>query len=131
MPPSKREDDPDYDARLVQVLEKLKNKDNDFKYEEVLANKKSRKAAHSLKNEPRPTKDEHLNNFIVENNLRNKNVEAIVIFDDVIYSGASFKAAKEVLKKHYGPILICGLFIARHIGQEEGEPDSRLNLAKH
>lgn len=115
MPPSKIKEDPDYDDRLVRVLHKLNQKDSNFNFIEILDIRKNRLPAHLSKQQPRPTKQDHLVNITVNRNLRHNSPIAIILFDDVIRSGASFKAAKEILQKHFLNVPIFGLFVARHV----------------
>ncbi|MDI1352270.1 MAG: hypothetical protein PSV35_05800, partial [bacterium] len=63
----------------------------------------------------RPTVQDHLDNLKLDNTLINPKPKAIVIFDDVITTGASFKAAKEILNTSFPKIPSIGIFIARNI----------------
>jgi predicted amidophosphoribosyltransferase len=112
MPSSKTHSDPEYDNRLLQVLLKIKNKENDLDIRELLKIKSSRPAAHEP-NSKRLSIEEHLNNMIFDDSKKNPTPKSIVIFDDVITTGASFKAAQNILRQNYSSIPIGGVFIAR------------------
>jgi predicted amidophosphoribosyltransferase len=51
----------------------------------------------------------------LDESLKNPPPQAIAIFDDVITTGASFKAAQEILQKEFPKIPIIGIFIARNV----------------
>lgn len=111
IPPSKSKDDPMYDDRLIKVLEGLKKHFPNFDYREVFINKKSRDPAHEA--EKRPESLDHMNNWGVNRNLLHDLTDYVIIFDDLITTGASFKAAQTLLQKIDSTINVVGLFIAR------------------
>lgn len=110
IPPSHAKDDPEYDDRLLQVLLKLVPK-LDLDVRELIQQKASVPASHSLS--PRPRPNELAANYFVDKSLIHSIPKKIAIFDDVITDGAHFKAAQQVLKQRFPEAIIGGIFIAR------------------
>lgn len=119
MPPSKIKSDATYDDRLSRVLLKIKESENKLDVRELLIAKSSREPAHDPNSQKRPSISDHLANFTLDESLKMPLPRAIAIFDDVITTGASFKAAQSILQKPYPGIPIIGIFIARNIVPEE------------
>lgn len=118
MPSSKLKDDPEFDDRLMKTLTILQDKETDLDIREILTIKNPRTAAHDPETYYRPTVEEHQDNFQVTGNLLTPMPKAIAIFDDVLTTGASFRAAKNKLQNHFqASLLIIGIFIARTIPQ--------------
>jgi len=123
IPPSAPKSDNDYDDRLVQVLENLKKGYADFVFKELIEISGARQAAHSTESQ-RPSPDDHLRNFKVNERLKNPAPEnGIVIFDDVITTGSGFKAMQKLITDTYKNVQIIGLFLARTIHA----PDDPIN----
>lgn len=115
MPPSKIKKDPQYDDRLWKVLLKMQEFEPALDIRELLLAKSSREAAHNP-GAVRPKVPDHLNNLVLDESQREPNPQqGIVLFDDIITSGAHFKAAQIKIKKEYFDGLIVGLFVARNI----------------
>jgi predicted amidophosphoribosyltransferase len=57
--------------------------------------------------------EEIIENMAVDENLSGNLPTKLVLFDDVLTTGAHFKAAKQVLMKRFGQISVIGIFIAR------------------
>ena len=111
IPPSKNRQDPLFDDRLVQVLQKIKeNNYNPLDFREIVDIKASRNAAHQ--NSGRLSPEEHYNNFKI-NPSGQPPPDKIIIFDDVITTGSGFKAMKKILNKSYPLATIIGVFIVR------------------
>lgn len=115
MPPSKVKSDPGYDDRLSRVLAHMKEVEKNLDVRELLIARSSRDPAHDPNSVKRPKISDHLNNYSLDATLKEPTPRAIAIFDDVITTGASFKAAKEILGKVYPETPIVGIFIARNI----------------
>lgn len=112
-PPSKKKNDSRYDDRLVKILEKVNVCKLGLDVRELLFIKQSRESAH--REGRRFTIEEHLENLSIDRNLLNPTPKMMIIFDDVITSGASFKAAQKILSRYYSNVLIEGVFIARSL----------------
>lgn len=112
-PPSKAKSDPLYDDRLVQILHKMaEGYDTDIR--ELVYQDASMEAAHE--SDVRPSIDELIANYQIGDDLaqppRNSN---LVIFDDVLTTGAHFKALQAVLSERYPEANVFGLFVARRV----------------
>ena len=111
IPPSKQVNSINHDNRLVRVLTNLKNTHNSFDFREVFLCGRDRESAKA--SNMRPTIDELKTNWIFRKDLVNSLHEPVVIFDDLITEGASFKAAQQLLLSQQPNLKIIGLFIAR------------------
>lgn len=117
MPSSKIPSDSGYDDRLLQVLSRLKNQYPALDVRNILFSKRNRESAHSSghKKELR-TIEFHQKNLevITSNEVKTDPPKVIVIFDDLITSGAQFKATQSLLRNSYPQAVIVGFFIARN-----------------
>lgn len=100
IPPSKSKSDPQYDDRLLRVLHEIKKTEGFLDIRDMLSTRTNRNANHNPDSK-RMTAKEHLDNLKLDTALLKPVPRTIVIFDDVITSGASFKAAQSVLRKHF------------------------------
>lgn len=114
MPPSKIKTDIAYDDRLVKILEKAKQHEAELDIRELLLRKSSRDPAHNPGSK-RPSVQEHIANIVLDDSLLLPTPHAIAIFDDILTSGASFKAAQTILRDQYPHTPIVGIFVARNI----------------
>lgn len=114
IPPSKTKNDPNYDDRLLCILKKLKEVEKFLDVRELLLSKINRDPAH-IPGGKRLTTTEHCDNFLLDESLKDPNPNKIIIFDDIITTGASFKAAQITLKQTFPNTPIIGIFIARSI----------------
>ncbi|MCW5588636.1 MAG: hypothetical protein KIT27_03125 [Legionellales bacterium] len=112
IPPSHTKSHPDYDNRLLQLLHEMQLSDS-FDMRDMLSIKNDREAAHLTLN--RPSIEEHLANLTLDPSQFNPTPQSLIIFDDVIASGAGFKAAQNLLQKQFPNTNIVGIFIARNI----------------
>lgn len=117
IPPSKVESDPEYDDRLWQVLDKLKVNKKDLDARKLILAKQSREASHNAKitGKKRPTVTDYLNIWDIDPSKTVPKPRGIIVFDDVITTGASFKAAQKILADQFPGIQIVGIFIGRRI----------------
>lgn len=114
MPPSKTKADPSYDDCVFRILQRTQQIEKALDLRELLLAKISRDPAHNPGSR-RPTIRDHLSNLSVDQTVKEPPPQAIAIFDDVITSGASFKAAQTILEKNFPGIPIIGIFVARNI----------------
>ena len=112
-PSSKLKTDPDHDDRLMRVLQLLKQRETSLDVRELLFSKCSREAAHV--SGKRLNVKEHLENMVFDHTQTSPIPKNIVVFDDVITSGASYKAAQIILEKEYPDAVIVGIFIGRSV----------------
>ena len=80
---------------------------------EVIVQRASMEAAHDAENRPRPEDIEA--NYTIDEQLRNPPPQVIGLFDDVLTTGAHFRAASNLLERTYPGVRIIGVFIARRV----------------
>jgi predicted amidophosphoribosyltransferase len=79
----------------------------------LIVQKTSMDAAHDQQVRPRP--DEIEANYGIDERLRNPMPQVIGLFDDVLTTGAHYRAASDVLKRTIPGARMIGLFIARRV----------------
>lgn len=109
IPPSKVKGDPDYDNRLSQILAKTYG--GKLNVRELVEQVESTESYH-FSGKKRDV-DEILGNLSVNESLICDIKGDIVIFDDVLTSGAHFKAMSKLLSSIFKGVNIHGLFLAR------------------
>ena len=111
VPPSKAKTHQMYDDRLVQVLQKM-SEGYDADVREMVLQRENMAAAHE--SDVRPSIDQLLANYCIDEALaqppKNGN---LVNFDDVLTTGAHFKAMQAILSAQFPEANIHGLFVAR------------------
>lgn len=112
IPPSKAKDHPLYDDRLLRSLNVLKS-DRNPDIRELVLQKQTVQASHL--SAQRPTPDEVIANYIIDDSLCAPAPETIIIFDDVITTGCHFKAMKTLLLSRFPDANIVGFFMARRV----------------
>ena len=112
IPPSKARDDPKYDDRLTQMLKAIRRQPA-LDIRELIVQTESAKAAHDREERPRPRQIEAL--YKVDETLSVPAPNAIAVVDDLLTTGAHFKAAQSVLVAQFPGIPVIGLFIARRV----------------
>lgn len=112
VPPSRARSDELYDDRLVQMLGRVWPR-QEADVRELVVLKQSIPAAHS--SEDRPSPEDLLAVYEVDESLAEPEPEKIVIVDDVLTTGAHFTAVKRVLLGCFPGASISGLFIARTV----------------
>ena len=118
VPPSKAKTDQMYDDRLIQILRGIRVQNEPLDVRELVIQGDSREPAHStLSRRPRP--EDHLQAWEINESLASPAPNTIVIFDDVITTGSSFKAMQTLLTERFPDVEIYGLFIARTLHAEE------------
>jgi len=117
IPPSKSKNDPLYDDRLIQVLQKLNLGWMGNGYRELITQVNSTEASHSS-----GTRDINklMENYSADSTKIHPIPKGIIIFDDVLTTGCHYKAMQKTLKNLYPEVTIIGLFLARRkIDDEE------------
>lgn len=112
IPSSKAKDDPRHDDRMIKLLQMGCYK-HEADIQELIMNKNSLPASHRQK-ENRPNPNTLFNNYAIDPS-RTENIKAnIILFDDLITSGAHYRAAHRLLSKSFGSkVTIRGIFLAR------------------
>jgi orotate phosphoribosyltransferase len=78
---------------------------------------------------PRPTPDEIQANYAIEEALRNPAPQVIGLFDDVLTTGAHYRAASSALKQAFPDVRVIGFFIARRVPKAVDLEDFELQPA--
>ena len=113
MPPSKSKTDPLYDDRMVQVLLRMQQAEPSLDVRELLVRSKSTPAAHTGQ---RPKPEEHFANLEIDEKLSSPAPTRVVLFDDVLVTGAQFVAAKARLQRRFSSLEnVVGFFLARRV----------------
>jgi predicted amidophosphoribosyltransferase len=111
MPPSKIKIDPLYDDRICAVLRNFCNKQAKSDLRELISIKRSWVASH--KSSKKYTPQEFLENLTIDKKQCEEKKTDIILMDDVLSTGAQFKACQQLLKTEFPNSTIKGLFIAR------------------
>jgi hypothetical protein len=112
VPPSKSKTDPLYDDRMIRMLQAVCAGRNS-EIRELVVQQKSVKAAHLA--EQRPSPDELVANYYLEESLTEPEPGIIFIVDDVLTTGCHFKAVQRMLVQRFPEARIVGLFLARRV----------------
>lgn len=111
IPPSKAKNDPMYDDRMTRVLEAASEGINNCDIRELIIRNTSSPATHIDGNRLPPfvLKECFDLDLAQESDLKGN----IILFDDVVTTGAHFVACKTLIKEKYPNINVAGVFIAR------------------
>ena len=120
VPPSKARHDPAYDDRMLRILRLIRpNRPPDVR--ELVVQVRSMKAAHD--SDDRPSPDDLDAVYTVREETAEPSPQALVIVDDVLTTGAHFKAVQRVLNRRFPRVPVVGLFIARRVPAVEPDAD--------
>lgn len=118
IPPSRVRDDPDYDDRMVQVLREIRPSQR-VDVRELIVQTTNTAPVHGSVTRMRPGAIAKL--YQIDEELTSPQPEAFVVVDDVLTTGAHFKAAQSVLTKRFPTVPVRGLFIARRALEQNEE----------
>lgn len=110
IPPSRAKDDPLYDNRVVNMLQ-IFSGNLDLDIRELILQTETIGSSHSADYRPNP--DELADNYEVDPSLEQPTPRSVWIFDDVLTTGAHFKAMKKVIQQTYPGVSCIGIFLAR------------------
>jgi predicted amidophosphoribosyltransferase len=110
VPPSKAKSDPLYDNRISLILKKIREHPP-VDIRELIIQTQSTVAAHLSPTRLRPSDLETI--YSLDEALLTPHIPQIAIVDDVLTTGAHFKAVKAILSNRLPNTKIIGLFIAR------------------
>lgn len=110
IPPSKAREDPLYDNRLTQMLYAIRRRPP-LDVRELLFQTISTRAIHEQ--DLRPSPEEIAALYRVDSNLTRPIPSVTAIVDDILTTGAHFRAAETLLSSQFPGTDILGLFIAR------------------
>jgi len=112
IPPSKSKNDALYDDRLVRMVRSIRPQPA-LDVRELILQRASTVAVHDQEN--RPTPEQIQANYAIDHAVRDPVPQVIGLFDDVLTTGAHFRAASTVLQQSFPTARIVGLFIARRV----------------
>jgi hypothetical protein len=114
IPPSKVIGDPEYDDRMTQVVELL---GENVDARELVYQMESTPEAHMAETRPGPTV--LYNNYQIQDTRIPPTPSQIAVVDDVLTTGAHFKAMKRILQESFPGLPVIGLFLARRVPNTE------------
>ena len=112
VPLSKAKSDPLHDDRLTQML-KLVAPDLHLDIREMVLQPCSTDPVHA--SDARPSPDELQGRYVLDTNLLVPKPHKIAIVDDLLTTGAHFRAMKAILTTQFPTVHMIGLFIARRV----------------
>ena len=113
-PPSKARDHPDFDDRITQICRGIRPRPP-LDVRELVIQTQSLGAAHEAGRGPRPTVDDLLRIYQIDEALVEPRPANIAVFDDVLTAGVHYRAMHTVLRRRFPDIKIFGFFVARRI----------------
>lgn len=122
VPPSKAAGHPEYDNRMERICRLIQP---GLDVRSLVLQRSSTAAAHEVAAGQRPTVEDLVANYLIDEATIEPTPRSIAIVDDVLTAGTHFKAMKAVLSARWPGIPIFGVFVARRIfpDQEVGWPD--------
>jgi hypothetical protein len=111
IPPCKAKDDPLYDDRMVQVLQQF---GNDVDVRELIVQTQSYEASHGPA-ASRSGPEELYQRYQTDHTLVKPVPKSIAVVDDVLTTGAHFKAMQRILSETFPRVPLIGLFLARRV----------------
>jgi len=112
IPPSKAKEDPLYDDRLTRMLTAVRP-EPPLDVRECIVQTESTKAAHRQERRPRPEEIERL--YRVDETLTNPAPVQIALVDDMVTTGAHYRAAQAILSNRFPQTVFVGLFLSRRV----------------
>jgi hypothetical protein len=110
--PSKAKGHAEYDDRMLQVCRQIRTT-TPLDVRELVVQRSSLTAAHE--SQDRPTVEDLLREYQIDESLTNPTPRWIGIFDDVLTAGTHFVAKKTTLGRRFPNVRIQGFFIARRV----------------
>lgn len=109
IPPSKVKSDPEYDDRILQVINAM-TAGITADVRELIVQTQTLSAYHAGGVRNAVTLAQ---NYRIDENLANPTPSRIAVFDDLLTKGTHFRAAKRVLQQRFPNVEVFGFFIAR------------------
>ena len=110
LPPSKARGDPLYDDRLTRMLRAIRPVPP-LDIRELVIQTQSTEAAHGRDVRPRP--EEIASLYRLDEALTEPMPRIVALVDDLLTTGAHFRAAKSVVSDRFPDVALIGLFVAR------------------
>lgn len=120
IPPSKTVDHVQYDDRMERLCRGI---DESADVRNIVKQTESMIASHERGQNPRPTVDELMANYEIDNSLVSDNPGHLAVVDDVLTAGTHFKAIQRVLLQRLPEAKIIGLFVARRVFKNDNSLD--------
>ena len=120
IPPSKARSDPGYDDRMTKMLQAISTNPR-LDVREIVTQSESTIAAHAASD--RLGSDDIADLYGIDETVVLPTPERIVIVDDVITTGAHFRATKQVLSTRIPDAAFIGIFVARSVNLEVEDTD--------
>jgi hypothetical protein len=114
VPPCRATNDPLYDDRMSRVL-RLLGPEVDVR--ELVKQIESTEGAHISPDRPGPR--QLYENYSIDDSLTEPAPMQIAVVDDVLTTGAHFKAMKRILNETFQGVEVVGLFLARRVPNTE------------
>ncbi len=112
VPPSKSKDDDGYDDRLVRMLRAVRP-ERPLDVRELIVQSRSVEPTHRRSARLRASDIEAM--YGIDEALEAPGAGLVVVVDDLLTSGAHFRAAQRVLSRRFPDIDVVGLFLARRV----------------
>ena len=111
VPPCRAKGDPLHDDRMMQVLQQF---GVDVDARELVVQVESYDASHGAANS-RPGPEELFQNYRIDQGWVQPAPKSIAVVDDVLTTGAHFKAMQRILNETFPDVPLIGVFLARRI----------------
>lgn len=122
IPPSKTQDHPEHDDRMLKVATRLCQGTTAIVRTLVLQ-RESTTALHLKSDSKRPTPHEIAENYRIDETFTEPEPSRIWILDDVLTTGSHFKATQMVLVRRFPNVRVNGVFIARRRPLDDDSAD--------
>jgi hypothetical protein len=122
IPPSKDRSDPAYDDRLSRVC-RLIDAPRPLDVRELVVQSQSTVAAHEAEPGQRPTVDDLLAIYRIDETIAQPTPNNILIVDDVVTAGTHYRAMHTILSGRFPDVPIHAMFIARRVFAPDDSPE--------
>lgn len=115
IPPSCVRGEPGYDDRMTKVLREM-GYGLGLDVRELVRQHRTVPPAHEC--EVRPTVEEIIQNYYIDENLTDPQPRGVWIFDDVLTAGSHYKAVQAVIRQRFPGAITAGFFVARRVPED-------------
>ena len=112
VPPSRVKGEAGYDDRLVRMLRAVRP-ERPLDVRELIVQRRSTEPSHRRTERLRPAEIVEL--YGIDEALEAPGARVVAVVDDLLTTGAHFRAAARALTQRYGDIRVVGLFLARRV----------------
>ena len=120
IPPSRARSDPFFDDRLTRMLAAVRSEPT-LDVRELVVQTATAGPAHAKGFRPVPEAIEEL--YRIDETLTEPVPRAIAVVDDLLTTGAHFRATSSILRGRFSTVPVVGLFIARRVPTSWGPED--------